>query len=166
MFDAGKRFASIVIYCKHPGRSDIAIDLIQTAIDTAGIKLDTTLSTLAASYGGIIPTAFDRILAKRMGEKAMNQLLKNIKKADSFFHIVGISGKGIVANPYNDHIDGFNLGCPPEFVEELTNCFDLMAIPSKKCVGLGGMIDWSETRDETSWQGLWALQHLRDKPEI
>ena len=166
MFGAGKRFASIVIYCKHPGRADIAIDLIQTAIDTAGIKLDTTLSTLAASYGGIIPTAFDRILAKRMGERAMNQLLQNIKKDDSFFHIVGISGKGIAANPYNDHIDGFNLGCPPEFVEELTNCFDLMAIPSKKCVGLGGTIDWSETGDETSWQGLWRCNTCGTKQKF
>jgi hypothetical protein len=30
-----------------------------------------------------------------------------------------------------------------------------MAIPSKKYVGRGETIDWSETGDKTLWLGLW-----------
>jgi 6-phosphofructokinase len=44
------------------------------AIDGAGITLDVTVVPLETSLGGIIPTAFDRILAKRAGGRRLGSI--------------------------------------------------------------------------------------------
>ena len=61
---------------KHPETADQHHSVYQAVIGNAGITLDMTIIPLETSLGGIIPTAFDRILAKRLGEKAMETVPK------------------------------------------------------------------------------------------
>jgi 6-phosphofructokinase len=100
---------------------------IQSAIADAGITLKPTVIPLETSYGGSIPTAFDRVLAKRFGAHAFAVLQDLLAAHDASFHIIGITGKDILAHRYKEQIDGIDNGCPPDFVAELQNCFALMS---------------------------------------
>ena len=115
-----------------------------------------TVIHLETSLGGIIPTAFDRILAKRLGEKAMETIQKNIDARDCAFQTVGIKGKRIVPSCYEDSAGKHNGGCSKVLEKDLQLCFDLMAQQNETCIGVGGTVQWGETTSEDSWHGKWT----------
>jgi 6-phosphofructokinase 1 len=156
--DMGKRSATVVFFTMYSENSDKTLQNVKQMIKDAGIKLDTIVIPLETSYGGAVPTAFDRVLAKRLGERALGTLQKKIQARDDTFHIVGISGKGIEANLFQDKVDGQDRGCPPEFVAELQQCFDLMAEPAAQCIGMGGYIEWIDARSGKDWKGRWTCK--------
>ena len=119
--------ATVVFFSRCAETAKSALACIQQTILEEGIGLTSTVVPLETSYGGSIPTAFDRILAKRFGAQAFAVLQDMLKGSDRSFHIVGIKGKDIMAHPYKEHIDGIDNGCPPQFVAELQNCFSLMS---------------------------------------
>lgn len=155
MIALGKTFGTIVFYSHHPEAADQNLQSIRQSLRTAGIPLDTTIIPLETSLGGIVPTAFDRILAKRLGEKALETLLKKIPDRDHSFHIVGIKGKEIVAPLYTDSLDKDTTGCSSPLETELERCFDLMAQPGRLCIGMGGKVQWMATNKESRWRGKW-----------
>ena len=156
MFDMGKTFGTLVYSSKYVEETDNSIQHIKQAIDEAGITLDVTVVPLETSLGGIIPTAFDRILAKRLGEKALETLQKKMRDRDSTFQTVGIKGKRIVAPYYEDTDENNTMKCSRVLENELRNCFNLMAQPQKTCIGMGGTVMWDDTEDENTWQGKWT----------
>ena len=158
MIALGKTFGTIVFYSRHPETADQAIQFIKQSLRTEGITLDTTIIPLETSLGGIIPTAFDRILAKRLGEKSLETVLKKIAARDYSFHIVGIKGKEIVVPPYKDSLATDTAGCSKALETELERCFDLMAQPSELCIGMGGKVQWIATNNETRWRGKWTCK--------
>jgi 6-phosphofructokinase len=117
----------VVFFSRHLDTAPSALDCIQKTIAGAGIALKPTIIPLETSYGGSIPTAFDRVLAKRFGAHAFAVLQDLLATRDGSFHIIGIKGKDILAHRYKEQIDGIDNGCPPEFVAELQNCFSLMS---------------------------------------
>ena len=155
MFDMGKTFGTIVFSPNHTEETEHFLQYIKQAIDKAGIALDVTVIPLETSLGGIIPTAFDRILAKRLGEKAMETLQKNIDARDCAFQTVGIKGKRIVPSYYEDSEGKHNGGCSKVLERDLQLCFDLMAQQKETCIGVGGTVQWGETTNEDSWHGKW-----------
>jgi len=72
--------------------------------------------------------------------------------------MAGINGKEIVVNPYNDAVDEFNPGCSGELESELQHCFDLMSQPSNICVGMGGNVKWTDTKNRINWEGMWTCK--------
>lgn len=153
-----KTFATIVFYARHPETADQTIQFIKQSLRTSGIPLDTTIIPLETSLGGIIPTAFDRILAKRLGEKALETVLNKIATRDYSFHFVGIKGKEIVVPPYKESLDADPAGCSKALESELEHCFDLMAQPGELCIGMGGKVHWTATNTETRWRGKWTCK--------
>lgn len=156
MFDMGKTFGTIVYSSKYLEETENSIQYIKQAIDGAGITMDVTVVPLETSLGGIIPTAFDRILAKRLGEKALETLQRKMRDRDYPFQTVGIKGKKIVSPYYEDNVKQSPLRCSRVLEKELRTCFNLMAQPQKSCIGMGGTVMWHETRDENNWQGKWT----------
>jgi 6-phosphofructokinase 1 len=155
MIALGKTFGTIVFYSHHPATADQTVQSIKQSLHRAGIPLETTIIPLETSLGGITPTAFDRILAKRLGEKALETVLKKIADRDHSFQIVGIKGKEIVVPPYKDSFDKDTASCSSNLETELERCFDLMAQPSGLCIGMGGKVQWIATNNETKWRGKW-----------
>lgn len=155
IIDMGKTFATIIFFSRHPEKADNTIQFIKQTIEDSGIKLETTIIPLETSYGGIVPTAFDRILAKRFGEKAMATLQKKMDTKDYSFHLVGIKGKEIDAYPYKDTANELDRRCSGALESELQRCFDLMSQPSEICIGMGGDVKWIDTREENHWKGIW-----------
>ena len=155
MIALGKTFGTIVFYSRHPETADQTIQFITQSLRRAGITLDTTIIPLETSLGGITPTAFDRILAKRLGEKALETLLKKIAARDYSFHIAGIKGKEMVVPLYTESLDTDTAGCSKALEKELERCFDLMAQPGGLCIGMGGKVQWIATNSETRWRGKW-----------
>jgi len=153
-----KTFATIVFYSRHPETADQTMQCIKQSLRTAGITLDTTIIPLETSLGGIIPTAFDRILAKRLGEKALETVLNKIASRDYSFHFVGIKGKEIVVPHYTESLDTAPGRCPKTLASELEHCFDLMAQPGALCIGMGGKVHWTATNTETRWRGKWTCK--------
>jgi 6-phosphofructokinase 1 len=140
MIALGKTFGTFVFYSHHPATADQTVESIKQSLHRAGIPLETTIIPLETSLGGITPTAFDRILAKRLGEKALETVLTKIADRDHSFHIVGIKGKEIVVPPYKDSFDKDTASCSSNLETELERCFDLMAQPSGLCIGMGGKV--------------------------
>lgn len=123
----GKKGATVVFFPRNPDTAASALACIHSTIAEAGIALKPTVIPLETSYGGSIPTAFDRVLAKRFGAHAFTVLQDVLATRNGSFHIVGIKGKDILVNQYKEQIDGIDNGCPPGFVTELQNCFSLMS---------------------------------------
>jgi len=119
--------ATVVFFSRCADTAESALACIKKTIREEEIGLTPTVVPLETSYGGSIPTAFDRVLAKRFGAIAFDVLQERLKGSDKSFHIVGIKGKDILAHPYQEHIDGIDNGCPPQFVAELQNCFARMS---------------------------------------
>jgi len=156
MFDMGKTFGTIVFSPNHPEETENSIQYIKQAADKAGITLDVTVIPLETSLGGIIPTAFDRILAKRLGEKAIDTVQKKIDARDYAFQTVGIKGKRIVSPYYEDGEGKHSRSCSKVLEKDLQLCFNLMAQQKETCIGVGGTVQWSETSNEDSWHGNWT----------
>jgi 6-phosphofructokinase 1 len=155
IIDMGKSFATIVFFSSEHEKADGAIQFIKQVINDYGIMLETTIIPLEMSYGGIVTTAFDRVLAKRFGEKALGTLQRKMRTKDYSFHIVGIIGKRIVVNRYQDTEHGFDYTCDSALESELEHCLNLMAQPSDVCIGMGGAVNWIDIEDENRWKGLW-----------
>ena len=158
IIDMGKSFATIVFFSKNTEKANDTIKFIKQTLDDYGIDLGTTVIPFETSYGGSVPTAFDRVLAKRFGEKAILTLQKKMDTRDYSFHIVGIRGKDIVSNSYQDMMDEFYHGCPRALTSELQSCFDLMSQPNEVCIGMGGDVKWIDTRDGKQWKGEWKCK--------
>ena len=152
----GKSFATIIFFSKREELADQSLSLIRQRLMDSRIGMETSLISLETTLGGIIPTAFDRILAQRLGEKAMMTLEKNIVNHDHAFHIVGIQKKALGATPFPDQNEVRHRSCPESFTSELDRCITLMSQPAGACVGMGGDIDWADQTDRTQWQGKWT----------
>ena len=154
----GKSFATIIFFSRRPDKADRALDYITTKILAAGIKQETSIVSLETSLGGIIPTAFDRILAQRLGEKAVATLQKNMLSRKQSFHIVGLHRKEITATPWqNKRQKRFHV-CTESLTAELDQDIMLMTEPKGECIGIGGDIKWTDTGDEREWQGRWTCK--------
>jgi len=149
----GKSFATIIFFSRRPEKADHALNYIKTKMVEAGIKLETSLVSLETSLGGIIPTAFDRILAQRLGEKALATLHKNMNSGNHSFHIVGIHRKDITAIPFHNQQGRRSRVCTESLTAELDHDITLMAEPTGECIGMGGDIKWTDTADEREWRG-------------
>ena len=68
----GKSFATVIFFSENPEEADARLQYIVRSIRQAGISLEPSVITLETSLGGIVPTAFDRILAQRLGEQALS----------------------------------------------------------------------------------------------
>jgi len=154
----GKSFATIVFFSQRPEKADHGLDYIKMKIADAGIKLETSLMCLETSLGGIIPTAFDRILAQRLGEKAVATLHKNMNNGRHSFHIIGIHRKEITAIPFHNKQGRRSCVCTEPLTAEIDQCITLMAEQNSECVGMGGDIKWTDTEDEREWQGRWTCK--------
>ena len=162
----GKSFATIIFFSRCQEKTDQALDYIKLKIREAGIKLETSLMSLETSLGGIVPTAFDRILAQRLGEKALATLQKNMHSRSRGFHIVGIHGKEITVLPFHNLPGRQNRICSETFSGELDQVITLMAEPGGECVGMGGDIRWTDTRDEREWQGSWTCKKCNNSQAV
>ena len=156
--DLGKTHATIIYFSKQPEKEDDSIQFIKRTIKDSGITLETTIISLETSYGGIVPTAFDRVLAKRLGEKAIAVLKEKMDKKDHSLHIVGLKGKLIEAKSYKDAEGGSDCNCSNILETELQHCNDLMSQPGEMCIGIGGDIEWTHIGDEKKWKGKWICK--------
>ncbi|MDP2725411.1 MAG: hypothetical protein Q8O44_03955, partial [Syntrophales bacterium] len=154
----GKSFATIVFFSQRPEKADHGLDYIKMKIAEAGIRLETSLMCLETSLGGIIPTAFDRILAQRLGEKAVATLHKNMNNGSHSFHIIGIHKKEITAIPFHNEQGRRSCVCTEPLTAEIDQCITLMAEQNSECVGMGGDIKWTDPEDEREWQGRWTCK--------
>jgi hypothetical protein len=154
----GKSFATVIFFSRRPEKADQSLAYIKKMMAEAGIKLETSVVSLETSLGGIIPTAFDRILAQRLGEKALVTLQKHMDKRSRRFHIIGIRRKEITALPYQDQPEGRSRACNASLVAELDEGIALMAEPNGECIGMGGEIKWTETGEEREWRGAWICK--------
>ena len=136
------------------------------SIKEAGVTLEQAVITLETSLGGIIPTAFDRILAQRLGEQALVSLQQKIGARDHSFHMVGIIGREIAATSGRDISGGFLRRCSAPLSAELAGCIDLMSLPGSSCAGLGGDIDWIDTADPALWQGNWTCKQCGGSQQV
>lgn len=157
IIDMGKSFATIIFFSRHGENEVNSLELIKESIVNAGIKQETNVISLETSYGGIIPTAFDRVLGKRLGEHALVSLLNKIDKKDHKMSIVGINGKRMEDNTYEKFISS-DCQCPTDIDSELENCINLMSIPSENCIGLGGDVTWTDINDKGNWGGKWICK--------
>lgn len=158
IIDLGKTFATIIFFSKHHERSEDSIQFIKQTIKDIGITLETTIISLETSYGGIVPTAFDRVLAKRLGEKAMAILKEKMDKKDHSLHVVGLKGKLIEAKLYKNTEIGPDCKCSKDLETDLEHCIHLMSQPSEICIGLGGDIEWTNIGERKKWQGKWTCK--------
>ena len=93
----GKSFATILFFSENPEEADDRLRYIARSLREAGITPEPAVISLETSLGGIIPTAFDRILAQRLGEQALITLQQKMGSRDHSFHTVGIIGREIAA---------------------------------------------------------------------
>jgi 6-phosphofructokinase 1 len=154
----GKSFATIVFFSEKSEQGNDRLQYTIQSIKQEGIVLDIAVISLETSLGGIIPTAFDRILAQRLGEKALSTLQHTMEEHDHTFHTVGIQGKEISATSTADARGGFSRPCSETLKHEIGDCIDLMSLPSETCAGLGGDIDWIDTSDPAQWHGIWTCK--------
>jgi 6-phosphofructokinase 1 len=166
ILDSGKKFASIIFFSKLEENADKSIDIVMNAIKKEGIGLTTNVVAFETSYGGITPTAFDRVLAKRFGEKALSALKKKMEANDCTLHITGIAGKEIKTTPYDSNMSVNGLACRHKFEEELEQCIHLMSQPSSKCTGMGGDIKWTDMKDKSVWRGIWTCKSCGNSQSI
>jgi 6-phosphofructokinase 1 len=148
----GKTGTTIVFFSRRLETADSALVLINEAIVEAELGGPAPVIPLETSYGGSVPTAFDRVLASRFGEAAFNLVQDQLGLSNTAFHIVGLTGKDIRTHRYKEHVDGIDNGCPPEFVAELQRCFALMSQASAS-QAVGGTVRWSSGADVRA--GMW-----------
>jgi hypothetical protein len=154
----GKSFATVIFFSENPEEADARLQYIVRSIRQAGISLEPSVITLETSLGGIVPTAFDRILAQRLGEQALSTLQQKMSSRDQSFHTVGIIGREIAATSSRDMSDSFHCACSAPLIDEISDCIDLMSLPGSVCTGMGGDIDWIDTSDAGAWQGIWTCK--------
>lgn len=158
IIDLGKGFAVILFFSKNPENADESMEFIMKAITDAGIIMKTTAAVIETAYGGITPTVFDRVLAKRFGEKALSALRKKIETKDYSLHTVGLMGREIRTTLYDGLNNGGDCRCSAGIEQELQDCVHIMSLPERKCVGMGGDIKWTDIRDKAKWQGHWTCK--------
>jgi 6-phosphofructokinase 1 len=166
ILDSGKVFATIIFFSKHPENADKSMNFIMEAIGREGISQMMRVVPFETSYGGITPTAFDRVLAKRFGEKALAALRKKIELNDCTFHITGITGKEIRTLPYDDHKNVVDHSCRRRFEEELESCIHIMSQQNEKCIGMGGNIKWTDVSDKEGWKGRWTCKKCGHSQDV
>jgi len=162
----GKSFATVIFFSENPEEADARLQYIVRSIRQAGITLEPSVITLETSLGGIVPTAFDRILAQRLGEQALISLQQKMSSRDQSFHTVGIIGREIAATSSRDMSDSFHCACSAPLIDEISDCIDLMSLPGSACTGMGGDIDWIETSDAGDWQGIWTCKQCSSSQNI
>jgi 6-phosphofructokinase 1 len=154
----GKSFATILFFSENYEEADDRLRHVARSLREAGITPEPAMISLETSLGGIIPTAFDRILAQRLGEQALITLRQKMESRDHSFHTVGITGREISAIAASSLKNGFRSKCSAPLTAELAECIDLMALPGSACIGMGGDIDWTDTGDAADWQGIWTCK--------
>lgn len=160
VFERGKQGATVVFFSRRIETADSALALIKEALASSIPRMQTSVIPLETSSGGSVPTAFDRVLAARFGESAFSLIRDLLGTQKSEFHIVGITGKAIVNHQYRERIDGIDNGCPPEFVAELQNCFELMSQASA-AFAVGGEVRWDP--GEAGRSGIWICRQCGHK---
>jgi hypothetical protein len=88
----------------------------------------------------------------------MATLQNNRNGRDHTFQIIGIQRKEITATPFRDQEGDFYRVCSESFLAELDHCTTLMSQPGRDCIGMGGDIEWTDTRDEKGWRGIWTCK--------
>lgn len=166
--DMGKNFATMIFSSNGHKNSKKTLKVIEQAMRDVGIDLDITVVPLETDQGGVIPAAFDRVIAGRLGEKAFSRLMEKIEIKDGSFDMVGIRGKEIHAAPYHgsEESEDSVCFCPPSFEFELQDCLEQIFQPRDGCVGLGGTIQWSETSKRDLWEGIWICKKCSTRREI
>jgi len=163
---AGKNSATVIFFARQPDQADDSLKEIKRGIIDSGITLDTSVITLETTLGGIVPTAFDRILAQRLAEKALAVLQKKMEQHEHAFHMVGIKGREIVATAYQDIKQNGLRECPDALVSELDQCIEYMSMPGAGCAGLGGTIAWLDTGNAEQWQGRWTCRQCGHQQDV
>jgi 6-phosphofructokinase 1 len=166
IIEAGKNSSTLIFFARHPDQVDASLKEIKRSIIKSGITLETSVITLETTLGGIVPTAFDRILAQRLAEKALAVLQKKIEQHEHAFHIIGIKGREIVATSYQDIKKNGIHKCPDELVSEVDQCIDYMSVPGAGCAGLGGTITWTDTSTAEQWQGRWTCRQCGHQQDV
>ena len=156
----GKSFATIVFYSEEPRHAELSIESMLKVMRRVGVGLDAEVVPLEINSGGIIPTAFDRVLSQRLGEMAFNRLLKKMQTSNHAFETVGIRKKGVFSTPYHetDAMGMTGCACPSDFENEIQHCFVRVSLINGSCVGLGGNVKWLDTSKTNAWKGLWICR--------
>ncbi len=162
----GKSFATILFFSEHSAEADDRLRYVAHRLKEAGITPEPAMISLETSLGGIIPTAFDRILAQRLGEQALITLQQKMEMRDHSFHMVGITGREISAVAASSLKNGFRSSCSAPLSAELAECIDLMALPGSSCTGMGGVIAWTDTGDAGDWQGIWTCKQCGNSRQV
>ena len=163
---AGKNSATVICFARQTDQADDSLKEIKRSIIDSGITLETSVIALETTLGGIVPTAFDRILAQRLAEKALAVLQNKMQEHEHAFHMVGIKGRQIVATSYQDIKQNGIRTCPDALVSELDQCIDLMSVPGAGCAGLGGTIAWVDTGNADQWQGRWTCRQCGHQQDV
>jgi 6-phosphofructokinase 1 len=162
----GKSFATILFFSENPEDADVRLRFFAHSLREEGIPGVPAVISLETSLGGIIPTAFDRILAQRLGEQALITLQQKMERRDHSFHTVGIIGREISAIAASSLKNGFRSRCSAPLSAELAECIDLMSLPGRACIGMGGDIDWTDTGGAGNWQGIWTCKQCGGSQQV
>jgi 6-phosphofructokinase 1 len=163
---AGKNSSTLIFFARQSDQADDSLKEIKRSIIDSGITLETSVITLETTLGGIVPTAFDRILAQRLAEKALAILQKKMQQHEHAFHMVGIKGRQIVATSYQDIKENGMRTCPEQLMTELDQCIEYMSVPGAGCAGLGGTIAWIDTSNAGQWKGRWTCRRCGHQQEV
>jgi 6-phosphofructokinase 1 len=163
---AGKNSSTVIFFVRESKQVDDSLKEIKRSITDNGITLETSVITLETTLGGIVPTAFDRILAQRLAEKALAVLQKKMQQHEHAFHMVGIKGRQIVATSYEDIKQNGIRTCPDALVSELDQCIDYLSVPGTGCAGLGGTIAWVDTSNADQWKGRWTCRQCGHQQDV
>jgi len=82
---AGKNSATVICFTRQTDQADASLKEIKRSIIDSGITLETSVIALETTLGGIVLTAFDRILAQRLAEKALAVLQNKCKSMSTRF---------------------------------------------------------------------------------
>lgn len=160
LLDMGKRSGTILFFDRSDEYSDEPVIMIRKILKKMGIDLEITVTPQETYHGGVTPTAFDRVLAKRLGEKAFNDLTEKIDNDDHTFRITGIIDKEVTGEQYS-YMESYlaeTCACPAALVSELQNCFDQISLPTDSCVGMGGVVKWGASHRTEKTEGLWTCK--------
>ena len=87
----GKPGTTVVFFSRNLETADSALAMIKEAIN-AGLNIPATVIPLETSYGGSVPTAFDRVLASRFGEAAFGLMQDQTRFGGLLFSHRGAHG--------------------------------------------------------------------------
>ena len=158
LIDMGKSSATIILFSRQSEKGVDSLGLLKNTIAAAEIKMELNVIPLETSYSGIVPTAFDRVLGKRLGEKAFLSLINKMENAIPEMSIVGIKGKNMEESLYYECNNPSACRCHTDITSELGKCINSMAIPGDNCIGLGGEVTWKNIRSSENWNGLWLCK--------